>query len=84
MIGKVSVERNGQLMDISLGDDGSVLCADPSIKRLVEIKLGMYNETYSPAEGAYGVSFLYDLAKTMRGRVSIEPKHYPEEDNLIY
>lgn len=79
MIGKIIYDEG----EIVLEDDGSVTCKDPTIKRVVEADLAIYDDTYTPALGIYGASFLSNLAKEIGGKAEF-PKRKQGDKNTIY
>ena len=80
MIGKIIYDEG----EIVIEDDGTVICEDPTIKRMVEVDLAVYNDTYSPAMGVYGVSLINALAEEMGGKADIPQKEQQGDKNTIY
>jgi hypothetical protein len=80
MIGKVVFEEGELILD----DDGIVVCDDDTIRQIYEHKLEMYRrDVYSPATGPFGVYFLHQTAKELKGTVEI-PKRKQSDENTIY
>ncbi len=87
MIGKITstIPEWGDVM-LTLNEEGMLECNSPLLLKLAEMRLNIYRQSYSPASGPFGVSFLNQLAKDLSGEVEMEHKKEPphHQGEVVY
>ena len=78
MIGKVTFEAGGSEHTLTLQDGGAVECDLPGVKDAFERRLAAHAADHSPADGAWGVLPLAELARATEGRLELEDKPAPK------
>lgn len=83
MIGKLTIPRNGVEVELIVGDDMSVQCADERLKKTMEVELRAYKSNYSPALGPFGIGLLNQFARLYKGKVEF-PERKPHPPGTVY